>query len=138
MKPSALLVTILRSPGSSTSRGRWRPRRGGRCTSRGSGSSSRACRSSLSRASSSATRSPSHRRRRCWSPAGSTRASGTRSTCSARIAFAGLFLYMDRPLFLVALIPVAVMQFVRARQESKALEARFGDEYRAYKARTWF
>ena len=54
------------------------------------------------------------------------------------IAFAGLFLYMDWPLFLVALIPVAVMQFVRARQESKALEARFGDEYRAYKARTWF
>jgi len=54
------------------------------------------------------------------------------------IAFAGLFLYMDRPLFLVALIPVAVMQFLRARQESKGLEARFGDEYRAYKASTWF
>ena len=54
------------------------------------------------------------------------------------IAFAGLFLYMDRPLFLVALIPFAVMQFLRARQESKGLEARFGDEYRAYKASTWF
>ena len=38
-------------------------------------------------------------------------------------------------LLLLALIPV---QIVRARQESKVLEARFGEEYRRYKAGTWF
>jgi protein-S-isoprenylcysteine O-methyltransferase Ste14 len=38
-------------------------------------------------------------------------------------------------LLLLALIPI---QIVRARQESKVLEARFGEEYRKYKAGTWF
>lgn len=38
-------------------------------------------------------------------------------------------------LLLLALIPV---QIVRARQESKVLEAKFGEEYRKYKAGTWF
>ena len=38
-------------------------------------------------------------------------------------------------LLLLALIPI---QIVRARQESKVLEARFGEEYRRYKAGTWF
>lgn len=38
-------------------------------------------------------------------------------------------------LLLLALIPV---QIVRARQESRVLEARFGEEYRRYKAGTWF
>jgi protein-S-isoprenylcysteine O-methyltransferase Ste14 len=30
------------------------------------------------------------------------------------------------------------LQTYRARQEGKVLEARFGDEYRQYKSRTWF
>jgi protein-S-isoprenylcysteine O-methyltransferase Ste14 len=38
-------------------------------------------------------------------------------------------------LFLLVLIP---MQIVRARQESKVLEARFGEEYRKYRQGTWF
>lgn len=38
-------------------------------------------------------------------------------------------------LLLLALIPI---QIVRARQESKVLEAKFGEEYRKYKAGTWF
>jgi protein-S-isoprenylcysteine O-methyltransferase Ste14 len=30
------------------------------------------------------------------------------------------------------------LQIYRARQEKQALASKFGDEYRAYKARTWF
>jgi hypothetical protein len=52
--------------------------------------------------------------------------------------FAGLILYLNRPWLLFALVPVAIMQLARARAESRVLEERFGDEYRAYRARTWF
>jgi len=38
-------------------------------------------------------------------------------------------------LFLLVLVPV---QFVRAHQEGKVLEAKFGDEYRKYREGTWF
>jgi protein-S-isoprenylcysteine O-methyltransferase Ste14 len=38
-------------------------------------------------------------------------------------------------LFLLVLIP---MQIMRARKESKVLEARFGEEYRKYRQGTWF
>jgi protein-S-isoprenylcysteine O-methyltransferase Ste14 len=47
-----------------------------------------------------------------------------------------LFLRRAELYYVVAV--VVVVQLVRARRESKVLEARFGDEYRAYKARTWF
>jgi protein-S-isoprenylcysteine O-methyltransferase Ste14 len=30
------------------------------------------------------------------------------------------------------------MQIVRARKEARVLEEKFGEEYRAYRARTWF
>jgi len=33
---------------------------------------------------------------------------------------------------------VVAMQTVRARKEARVLEATFGDEYRAYRSRTWF
>jgi protein-S-isoprenylcysteine O-methyltransferase Ste14 len=33
---------------------------------------------------------------------------------------------------------VVVNQMARARKEAQVLEANFGDEYRAYRARTWF
>lgn len=36
---------------------------------------------------------------------------------------------------LLALIPI---QMVRARQEARVLEARFGDQYRTYREGTWF
>ena len=54
------------------------------------------------------------------------------------VMFAGFVMYLDRPWFLLILIPAAVMQVVRARREGKVLEEKFGDEYRAYRARTWF
>lgn len=54
------------------------------------------------------------------------------------VLIAGIILYLGRPQFLWVLIPLAVMQAIRARREARVLEARFGDEYRAYRARTWF
>jgi protein-S-isoprenylcysteine O-methyltransferase Ste14 len=54
------------------------------------------------------------------------------------VMFAGLVMYLDRPWFLLILILAAVMQVIRARREGHVLEEKFGDEYRAYRARTWF
>ncbi len=50
----------------------------------------------------------------------------------------GFALYLHSwPIFAVLVI-VTPLQFVRARNEAKVLEQAFGDEYRAYKAKTWF
>ena len=54
------------------------------------------------------------------------------------VLLAGLILYLDRPLLVWVFIPIAAVQVVRARREAKVLEGHFGDEYRAYRARTWF
>ena len=51
---------------------------------------------------------------------------------------AGEILFVERPtllLFFVVLIPI---QIWRAGKESKVLEEKFGDEYRKYRAQTWF
>lgn len=53
------------------------------------------------------------------------------------VLFAGLLLYLDLPRLLPALVPLAIVQAIRARREARVLEARFGDAYRAYRARTW-
>jgi protein-S-isoprenylcysteine O-methyltransferase Ste14 len=40
-----------------------------------------------------------------------------------------------------AFLPLAILvpvQIIRAHQEAKVLEAKFGDEYRRYRERTWF
>ena len=50
----------------------------------------------------------------------------------------GIFLIIHKPIllaFFAALIPV---QIIRARREAAVLEARFGDEYRAWRKTTWF
>jgi protein-S-isoprenylcysteine O-methyltransferase Ste14 len=55
------------------------------------------------------------------------------------VFFAGLVLYLSVPwwwLLLMAL--VIVMQIWRARNEARVLEAKFGDAYRQYRAKTWF
>lgn len=49
----------------------------------------------------------------------------------------GLALYW-RPVALFALVPIIPMQIARAHAEGKVLEERFGDEYRRWKAQTWF
>ena len=53
-------------------------------------------------------------------------------------AIAGAFLYINQPVFLWIFVVLIPLQIYRAREESKVLEAKFGDEYRQYKSRTWF
>ena len=50
----------------------------------------------------------------------------------------GLALALGRPIALLLLVPLIPMQFVRARNEARVLEERFGEEYRAYRRKTWF
>jgi protein-S-isoprenylcysteine O-methyltransferase Ste14 len=52
--------------------------------------------------------------------------------------FAGLILYLNRPIYLVLLIPILIIQVVRAKREARVLEAKFGDAYRQYRTQTWF
>ena len=54
------------------------------------------------------------------------------------LAIAGAFLYINQALYLWVFVVLIPLQIYRARQEGKVLEARFGDEYRQYKSRTWF
>jgi protein-S-isoprenylcysteine O-methyltransferase Ste14 len=51
---------------------------------------------------------------------------------------AAFCLYINRPLALCLLLVIIPLQVYRARQEEKILEAKFGEQYRQYRARTWF
>ena len=51
---------------------------------------------------------------------------------------AGYMLLMGRPLWLLIFVAIIPLQLWRAGKESKVLEEKFGDEYRAYRAGTWF
>ena len=50
----------------------------------------------------------------------------------------GLFLFIDRPYYLLAFLVIIPLQILRARAEASVLEAHFGDEYRQYRSKTWF
>jgi len=50
----------------------------------------------------------------------------------------GLVLVLQLPNLLIALVVLIPIQILRARQEAKVLEKKFGDEYREYKRKTWF
>jgi protein-S-isoprenylcysteine O-methyltransferase Ste14 len=54
------------------------------------------------------------------------------------IMIAGMMLFFLKPEYLLIFAVLVPMQVVRARKESAVLEAAFGDEYRRYKAETWF
>jgi protein-S-isoprenylcysteine O-methyltransferase Ste14 len=54
------------------------------------------------------------------------------------LVIAAFLVYIGRPLLLLAFVVLIPVQIVRARKESRVLEETFGDEYRAYRARTWF
>lgn len=54
------------------------------------------------------------------------------------LGIAGLFLYLNMPELLLLLLVVAPVQILRAQREARVLEERFGEEYRQYRAATWF
>ncbi len=52
--------------------------------------------------------------------------------------FAGAILVFSEPKFLLIFLVLIPLQLWRARKESAVLEAAFGEEYRKYRAGTWF
>lgn len=54
------------------------------------------------------------------------------------IYIAGVVLIIGVPWLWAAFVILIVVQVFRARQEAKVLEAKFGDDYRRYRAQTWF
>ena len=50
----------------------------------------------------------------------------------------GLILATSRPIWLLIFVGIIPLQIWRTRKESSVLEAAFGDEYRKYRASTWF
>lgn len=50
----------------------------------------------------------------------------------------GLILTLGRPIWLLIFLPIIPLQIWRASKESSVLESAFGDEYRSYRAKTWF
>ena len=54
------------------------------------------------------------------------------------LLLAGNILVFARPEWLLIFVPLIPVQLWRAKNESAVLEAAFGDEYRRYRAGTWF
>ncbi|MGB8475311.1 MAG: methyltransferase [Candidatus Acidiferrum sp.] len=54
------------------------------------------------------------------------------------VVIIGLFLFLNKPYYFLAFLVIIPLQIVRARAESRVLEARFGDQYLQYKSQTWF
>ena len=54
------------------------------------------------------------------------------------LTLTGIIVYLGRYWWLLAIPGLAGLQYWRVRAESAVLEAKFGDEYRQYRARTWF
>lgn len=50
----------------------------------------------------------------------------------------GLILTLGHPIWLLVFLIIIPLQIWRANKESSVLEAAFGDEYRRYRAQTWF
>ncbi len=51
---------------------------------------------------------------------------------------AGVIVFAGRPWRLLVFALLIPLQVKRSRKEAKVLEEKFGEEYRAYKRRTWF
>lgn len=54
------------------------------------------------------------------------------------LTIVGLFLFFGVPKLLLLLVVLVPLQIYRMRKEEQVLAAKFGEEYQAYKARTWF
>jgi protein-S-isoprenylcysteine O-methyltransferase Ste14 len=50
----------------------------------------------------------------------------------------GMILVLGRPVWLLIFVLVIPLQLWRARKEAQVLEEKFGEEYRRYRASTWF
>jgi protein-S-isoprenylcysteine O-methyltransferase Ste14 len=50
----------------------------------------------------------------------------------------GLIVYSGQPRFFLLFAILIPVQWVRIRNERRALDARFGETYREYRRRTWF
>ena len=50
----------------------------------------------------------------------------------------GIIIWLGKPLYLLVFAVLVPTQIVRSRKESAVLEAKFGEEYREYKQKTWF
>ena len=51
---------------------------------------------------------------------------------------AGMILVLGHPIWLLIFLIIIPLQISRAGKESSVLEAKFGEDYRRYKADTWF
>lgn len=54
------------------------------------------------------------------------------------MTIAGLVLALGRPIWLLIFAAVVPLQLWRAHKEAQVLEEKFGEEYRSYRAGTWF
>lgn len=54
------------------------------------------------------------------------------------IMILGVITWTCKPLLLLFYVILIPLQVIRARKESRILEAKFGDAYLEYKKRTWF
>lgn len=54
------------------------------------------------------------------------------------ILIVGIILWLGHPIWLLVLLIIIPMQMWRAKKEAQVLEAKFGDAYRDYRAKTWF
>ncbi len=56
----------------------------------------------------------------------------------ASCLIAGVILVLGRPIWLLIFVAIIPLQTWQARNEARVLEATFGEEYRTYRASTWF
>ncbi len=54
------------------------------------------------------------------------------------IAYLGLFISWGKLIPLLCFLSIYLVEILRARKEERVLEQAFGEEYRRYKASTWF
>lgn len=57
---------------------------------------------------------------------------------SGSLFLVGYILLLGWPMWLLTLIAFIPLQLWRGRKEARVLEAKFGEAYRTYRARTWF
>ncbi len=54
------------------------------------------------------------------------------------LMFVGIIVWSGRPVFFLIFLVILPLQVMRARNEARVLQEKFGDEYIAYKKKTWF